>query len=67
MLPSTPKVFKKTKRELFARRMVQIDKPLVVVIFQGVIGDFLFERGDSEVMNIRAGTVEGLKLLSYHF
>lgn len=67
MLPSTPKVFKRTKRELFARRMVQMDKPLVVVCFQGVIGDFLFERGDVDVVNIRAGALEGLKLLSYHF
>jgi len=67
MLPSTPKVFKKTKRELFARRMVQMDKPLVVVSFQGVIGDFMFEKGDVDVVNIRAGALEGLKLLSYHF
>ena len=33
MLPSTPKVFKFSKRELFARRMSMMDRPLVIVNF----------------------------------
>jgi hypothetical protein len=44
MLPSTPKVFKLTKRELFGRRMSMMDRPLIVVNFQGVIGEFLKEK-----------------------
>ena len=67
MLPSTTKIFKKTKRELFGRRMAQLDKPLVIVNFQGVIGDFFYEKSDFEVINIRAGALEGLKMLSNHF
>ena len=41
MLPSTPKQFKRTKREFFARRMQFMDRPLLVVTFQGVLGDFI--------------------------
>ena len=41
MLPSTPKTFKRTKRVHFARRMSHMDRPLIVINFQGVIGDFI--------------------------
>ena len=41
MLPSTPKTFKRTKRVLFARRMSYMDRPLIIVNFQGVLGDFI--------------------------
>ena len=41
MLPSTPKMFKRTKRVLFARRMIYMDRPLVIINFQGVLGDFI--------------------------
>ena len=41
MLPSTPKMFKRTKRVLFARRMVYMDRPLLIINFQGVLGDFI--------------------------
>ena len=40
MLPSTPKVYRTTKRELFARRMSLMNRPILVITFQGVIGDF---------------------------
>ena len=41
MLPSTPKTYKRTKRVLFARRMNLMDRPVIVITFQGVLGDFL--------------------------
>ena len=41
MLPSTPKMFKRTKRVLFARRMIYMDRPLLIINFQGVLGDFI--------------------------
>ena len=41
MLPSTPKMFKRTKRVLFARRMTYMDRPLIIINFQGVLGDFI--------------------------
>ena len=41
MLPSTPKMFKRTKRVLFARRMNYMDRPLIIINFQGVLGDFI--------------------------
>jgi hypothetical protein len=44
MLPSTPKVYKLTKRELFGRRMSMMDRPLIVVNFQGVLGDFMKDK-----------------------
>lgn len=40
MLPSTPKTYRQTKRELFARRMSLMHRPLLVITFQGVLGDF---------------------------
>ena len=48
MLPSTNKIFKLTRREFFARRMNLMDRPLVVINFQGVIGDFY---KDSKLMD----------------
>ena len=44
MLPSTNKIFKLTKREFFERRMNQMDRPLVILNFQGVLGDFVREK-----------------------
>ena len=41
MLPSTPKTYKRTKRVLFARRMNFMDRPLLIITFQGVLGDFI--------------------------
>jgi hypothetical protein len=40
MLPSTHKIYKLTKRELFARRMSMMDRPLIIISFQNVLGDF---------------------------
>lgn len=33
MLPSTPKSYKRTKREIFARRMLMMDRPIIIVTF----------------------------------
>jgi predicted RNA-binding protein YlxR (DUF448 family) len=44
MLPSTNKIYKLTKREFFERRMNQMDRPLVILNFQGVLGDFVHEK-----------------------
>ena len=41
MLPSTPKAYKRTKRVHFARRMSHMDRPLILINFQGVVGDFI--------------------------
>jgi hypothetical protein len=41
MLPSTPKHFKRTKREHFTRRMSVMDRPVLIITFQGVIGDMV--------------------------
>ena len=41
MLPSTPKTYKRTKRVLFARRMNLMDRPIIIITFQGVLGDFI--------------------------
>jgi hypothetical protein len=41
MMASTPEVFKRSKRILFARRMSHMDRPLLVIEFQGVLGDFI--------------------------
>jgi hypothetical protein len=67
MLPSTPKIYKLTKRELFARRMNLMDRPLVIINFQGVLGDFLRDKLDPLQINLRVGAKEGLKLLTNHF
>jgi hypothetical protein len=40
LMPTTPKTFKRTKRLLFSRRMSFMDRPLIVICFQGVLGDF---------------------------
>jgi hypothetical protein len=40
MLPSTPKIYGTTKRELFARRMSLMNRPILLITFQGVLSDF---------------------------
>lgn len=40
MLPSTPKIYRDTKWISFQRRMEFIDRPLVCICFEGLIGDF---------------------------
>ena len=41
MLPSTSKHYKRTKREYFGRRMSMMDRPLIAITFQGIMGDFI--------------------------
>lgn len=97
MLPSTPKNFKRTKRVLFARRMNLMDRPMLIITFQGVLGDFMKKpvpglkehhivpttvpppqaeekrkkkvqkEPEEEVVNLRAGAIDGLRYLSQLF
>ena len=99
MLPSTPKTYKRTRRVLFARRMNLMDRPVLIITFQGVLGDFLKKPQpglketpitlsapenqkpltkqekkaattggrEEEIINLRAGALEGLKHLSHLF
>jgi hypothetical protein len=39
LLPSTPKRFKRTCRDLFARRMSMMDRPLIIFQFKGLLAD----------------------------
>lgn len=45
LLPSTAKFYKRTLRHYFRRRMNQMDRPLIVINFQGVLGDFFKDSG----------------------
>jgi len=40
LVPQTDKHFKKTYRNYFKRRPKYLDRPIVVITFQGVLGDF---------------------------
>lgn len=40
LLPSTNKNYRNTKRIDFSRRMHMMDRPIVIIIFDGVIGNF---------------------------
>ena len=55
MLPSTPKIFKLTKRVLFARRMSHMDRPLIILNFQGLLGDFKRDPSSKQYLNLRTG------------
>jgi hypothetical protein len=45
LLPSTPKYYKRTYRHYFKRRMNQMERPVIIINFQGVLGDFLKDGG----------------------
>ena len=47
LLPSTNKYCKRTYRHFFRRRMNQMERPLIIITFQGVLGDFIKEWGIS--------------------
>ena len=52
--------------------MSHMDRPLIVIQFQDLIGDFTKGKLDPnfatfEQINLRLGALEGLKLLSTHF
>ena len=40
LMPSTSKTFKRTTRLIFDRRMNFMDRPLIIICFQGCLGDF---------------------------
>jgi hypothetical protein len=45
--PSTDATYKKTYRHFFKRRIGLKNQPLLVIMFQGVLGDFFKENGIS--------------------
>ena len=45
LLPSTSKYYKRTYRHFFRRRMNQMDRPMIIINFQGVLGDFFKDSG----------------------
>jgi hypothetical protein len=47
LLPSTNKYFKRTCRNFFKRRMNQMERPIIIITFQGVLGDFFNDHGIS--------------------
>lgn len=44
LLPSTNKVYRNTKRIDFSRRMHMMDRPIVIITFDGIIGHFHKEK-----------------------
>jgi|LauGreDrversion4_2_1035121.scaffolds.fasta_scaffold124331_1 hypothetical protein len=42
-----------------------MDRPLIIINFQGVLGDF--QKDTDSVLSVRRGSIEGLKLLMNHF
>ena len=65
---STPVLFKKTKRYYINRRKRLLNRPLVVFMFEGVIGEFM--KPPKVAPNIpvslmlRPGAQQGLKLIA---
>jgi hypothetical protein len=47
MMPSTNKFYKRTYRHYFRRRLNQMDRPIIIINFQGVLGDFFKDHGIS--------------------
>jgi hypothetical protein len=53
--------------------MALMDRPLVLVNFQGVLGDFLVNKMNEKTpetkqeINLRPGALEGLRMLSNNF
>ena len=47
MMPSTTKFYKRTYRHYFRRRFNQMDRPIIIINFQGVLGDFFKDYGIS--------------------
>ena len=45
--PSTDKYFKRTYRHYFRRRPNKLDHPVIVINFQGILGDFFKDGGVS--------------------
>lgn len=47
MHPQTDKFFKRTYRHFFKRRANKLDHPVIVINFQGILGDFFKDNGIS--------------------
>ena len=45
--PWTERIYKKTYRQYFKRRPNKLDHPIIVICFQGVLGDFFKDGGVS--------------------
>mmetsp|Transcript_33094 Transcript_33094/g.38004 ORF Transcript_33094/g.38004 Transcript_33094/m.38004 type:complete len:544 (-) Transcript_33094:23-1654(-) len=70
LLPSTNKVYRNVKRIEFSRRMQMMDRPLVIVSFEGVVGSFHRDRIWSDKnpkLVTRGGAAVGLRLFCTYF
>jgi hypothetical protein len=70
LLPSTNKLYRNTKRIAFTRRMNMMDRPIIVISFEGIIGDFQKENiwSDKNYKLITRGNASaGLKLFWNYF
>ena len=65
LLPSTNKVYRNTKRIDFSRRMHMMDRPIIILTFEGIVGHFHKERiwcDKNFKLITRGGAPNGLKL-----
>jgi hypothetical protein len=70
LLPSTNKVYRNTKRVEFCRRMHMMDRPIVIIHFEGIIGNFHKERIWSEKnfkLITRGCAINGLRMFWTYF
>ncbi|CAI2364454.1 unnamed protein product [Moneuplotes crassus] len=70
LLPSTNKFYRNTKRIDFSRRMHMMDRPLLIITFEGIIGVFHKEnlwKDKNFKMITRSGSGPGLKLFCNYF
>ena len=70
LLPSTQKVYRGTRRLAFSRRMGMMDRPVIVMSFDGLIGDFYkrsFWADEGMSFISRARALKGLRLFYQYF
>ena len=70
LLPSTPNVFRNVKRLEFSRRMEMMEKPIIIINFWGIIGNFSKEQlfSDNKVkFVIRGGSASALQMFCSYF
>lgn len=70
LLPSTNKVYRNIKRFEFSRRMNMMDRPIVIISFEGIIGNFHKEKiwcDKNFKLITRGGAANGLRLFCNYF
>ncbi len=70
LLPSTPNVFRNVKRLEFSRRMEMMERPIIIINFWGIIGNFSKEQlfSDNKVkFVIRGGSASALQMFCSYF